>query len=97
MSVTSVRIRLKQYPRAILYEARNLQKRIEPGSNLHPGVDLEGQWDGEQHLEPVRSAVTETRDLLERLEDPEAPINEFEIAWNGIMPSRLRPRERKRQ
>jgi hypothetical protein len=33
-------------------------------------------------------AVTQARDLLERLEDPETPTNEFEIAWNGIMPSR---------
>jgi hypothetical protein len=90
-NITSAHIRLKRYPRVILYEARNLQKQIEPGSNVHPGVDLEG----ERHLEPVRMAVTQVRDLLERLEDPEAPTNEFEIAWNGIMPSRLR--ERKRQ
>ena len=95
-SIAPDRIRLKRYPRAILYEARNLQKRIEPGSNVHPGVDLEGWWDGELHLEPVRIAVTEARDLLERLEDPEAPTNDFEIAWNGIMPSRLRERKRQR-
>jgi hypothetical protein len=94
-SVTFARIRLKRYPRVILYEAGNLQKRIKPGSNVHPGVDLEDEWDGEQHLEPVRSAVMQARDLLERLEDPEAPTNEFVMAWNGIMPSRLR--ERKRQ
>jgi len=86
---------LKRYSREILYEARNLQKRIEPGSNIHPGVDLEGEWDGERHLGPVRMAVTQARDLLERLEDPEAPTNEFEIAWNGIMPSRLRQRKRR--
>jgi hypothetical protein len=84
---------LKRYPRVILYEACNLQKRIKPGSNVHPRVDLEGEWDGERHLEPVRSAVTQTRDLLERLEDPEAPTNEFEMAWNGIMPGRLRERK----
>jgi hypothetical protein len=93
--ITSARIRLKRCPRVILYEASNLQKRIEPGSNVHPGVDLEGDWDGERHLEPVRMAVTQARDLLERLEDPEVPTNEFEIAWNGIMPSRLRQRERR--
>lgn len=93
--IISARIRLKRYPRVILYEARNLQKRIEPGSNVHPGVDLEGDWDGERHLEPVRMAVTQARDLLERLEDPETPTNEFEIAWNGIMPSRLRQRKRR--
>jgi hypothetical protein len=46
--------------------------------------------DDERHLEPLRSAVTRTRDLLERLEDPEAPSDEFALAWNGIMPSRLR-------
>jgi hypothetical protein len=62
---------------------------------VHPGVDVEGGWDGERHLKPVRIAVTEARDLLERLEDPEAPKNEFEMAWNGIMPSIIR--ERKRQ
>ncbi len=94
-SITFARIQLKRYPRVILYEACNLQKRIKPGSNVHPGVHLEGEWDGERHLEPVRSTVTQARDLLERLEDPEAPTNEFEMAWNGIMPSRLR--ERKRQ
>lgn len=93
MRITSFHIRLKRYPRVILYEARNLQKRIEPGSNVHPGVDLEGKWDGERHIEPVRMAVTQARDLLERLDDPEAPTNEFEIAWNGIMPSRLRERK----
>jgi hypothetical protein len=60
-------------------------------------VDLEGEWDGERHLDPVRIAVTQAKDLLERLEDPEAPANEFEIAWNGIMPSRLREPERKGQ
>lgn len=92
LSITSARIRLKRYPRAILYEARNLQKRIEPGSNVHPGVNIEGEWDGGRHLEPIRLAVTQARNLLERLEDPEAPTNEFEIAWNSIMPSRLRER-----
>lgn len=89
-SITSAHIRLRRCPRVILYEASNLQKRIEPGSNLHPGVGLEGEWDGTRHLEPVRIAVTQARDLLERLDDPEALTDEFKIAWNGIMPSRLR-------
>jgi hypothetical protein len=62
---------------------------------LHPRVDLEGDWNYEQHLEPLRSVVTDTRDLFERLEDPEAPSRDFELAWNGIMPRRLR--ESKRQ
>jgi hypothetical protein len=93
MNTASTSIRLKQYPREITYEARNLQKRLEPGSNVHPDVSLEGDWDDEQHLEPLRSAVTKTRDLLERLEDPEAPSGEFELAWNGIMPSRLQERK----
>jgi hypothetical protein len=35
-----------------------------------------------------------TRDLFERLSDPEAPSKEFELAWNGIMPHRLQERER---
>jgi len=95
-SLASDRIQLKRHPRAILHEARNLRERIGPGSNVHPGVDLEGGWDGERHLGPVRIAVTEVRDLLERLEDPEAPTNEFELAWNGIMPSRIRERKRQR-
>jgi hypothetical protein len=38
--------------------------------------------------------VTKTRDLLERLSDPEAPSDEFLLAWNGIMPSRLRKRKK---
>jgi len=66
---------------------------MEPGSNIHPRNDSEGcEWDDERHLEPVRSVVTKTRDLLERLSDPEAPSGEFELAWNGIMPSKLRER-----
>jgi hypothetical protein len=80
----------------ILYEAGNLQKRIEPGSNVHPRVNLEGDWDDERHLEPLRSAVIKVKDLLERLEDPEAPSDEFELAWNGIMPSRLREERNER-
>jgi hypothetical protein len=95
MSAAFTSIRLKQYPRGILYEAGNLQNRMEPGSSVHPGVNLEGGWDDKRHLRPLRSAVTQTKDLLERLDDPEAPSDEFELAWNGIMPSRLR--ERKRQ
>jgi hypothetical protein len=79
----------------ILCEARNLQRRMEPGSNdVHPDVNLEGDWDDKRHLKSLRSAVTKTRDLLERLEDPESPSDEFELAWNGIMPSRLRERKR---
>jgi hypothetical protein len=65
---------------------------MEPGSNVHPRNDTEGEWDDERHLEPVRRVVTETRDLLENLADPEAPSGEFELAWNGIMPSKLRER-----
>ena len=84
--------RLKQFPREILYEARNLQKGLEPGSSVHPGMNVEGDWDDKRHVEPLRSAVTQTRDLLERLEDPEFPCNEFEFAWNGIMPGKLRGR-----
>ena len=93
MSTASTSIRLKQYYREILYEARNIQKRMEPGSNVHPAVNLEGDWDDERHLEPLRSAVSKTRDLFERLEDPEAPSDEFELAWNGIMLSRLQERK----
>jgi hypothetical protein len=63
---------------------------MEPGSNVHPRNKLKSNWDDEQHLGPLRNVVTTTRDLLERLSDPEAPSNEFELAWNGIMPSRLR-------
>jgi hypothetical protein len=85
----------EEYSREILYEACDLQKRIEPGSNAHPEVNIKYDWDDERHLEPIRSAVTKTRDLLGRLEDPEAPSDEFELAWNGIMPSRLRERRQR--
>jgi hypothetical protein len=83
-------VQLKRYPRGIIYDARNLQKLVDPGSNLHPRADLEGDWNCERHLESLRSVVTNTRDLFERLEDPEAPSDDFELAWIGIMPSRLR-------
>jgi hypothetical protein len=56
---------------------------------------MEADWDDVRHLVSLRSAVTKTRDLFERLSDQEAPSDEFELAWNGIMPSRLR--ERKKQ
>lgn len=59
---------------------------------MYPGVNLEGEWDNKRHLEPLRSAVTQTKDLLERLQDPEFPSKEFALAWNGIMPNRLRER-----
>lgn len=92
-STASTNVLLKPYLREILYEARNLQKGLEPGSNVHPGVNLEGGWDDEQHVESLRSAVTQTKGLLERLDDPEFPFNEFELAWNGIMCSRLQERK----
>ena len=63
---------------------------------MHPGKDMEGDRDLEQYLEPLRNAVTKTRDLFERLSDPEAPSNEFQLAWNGIMPSRMQEREKDR-
>ena len=95
-------VRLKPFPREILYEAHNLQKGLEPGSSVHPSVNLEGDWDNERHLEPIRIAVTKTKDLIGRLEDPDSPFDravfdEFELAWNGIMPSRLREREVQRK
>lgn len=63
---------------------------MEPGFRVHPRDNLDGDWDEERHLEPLRSVVMKTRDLLERLSDPEeAPSDEFELAWNGIMHSRL--------
>jgi len=90
--IASACTRLKRYRRKILYEASSLQNLVGLGSDVHPGVNLQSNWDDERHLGPLRSSVTKTRDLLERLEDPEAPSNEFELAWNGIMPSRLRDR-----
>jgi hypothetical protein len=69
---------------------------MEPGSDVHPRNGLEGDWDDERHLQALRSVVTKTRDLLERLSDPEAPSDEFLLAWNGIMPSRLRKRKKDR-
>lgn len=57
-------------------------------------MDLEGELNYERYLESLRSVVANTRDLFERLEDPEAPSDDFELAWNGIMPSRLRDNDR---
>jgi len=59
---------------------------MKPGSSVHLGKDVEGDRDVEQHLEY----------LFERLSDPEAPCNEFQLAWNGIMPSRMQEREKGR-
>ncbi|KAH8984685.1 hypothetical protein EDB92DRAFT_1470073 [Lactarius akahatsu] len=80
----------------ILEEARELQRRLEPGSSysLHPQKDIRSRWDAARDLGPLRSAVMNTRDLSKRLSehlsdrDPEFPTGEFECAWNGIMPSR---------
>ena len=62
---------------------------------MYPGVNLEGEWDNKRHLELLRSAFTQTKDLLERLEHPKFPYNEFALAWNSIMlmPDRLQERE----
>lgn len=82
----------------ILDEASNLQKRTGLGSRIHPKKNLKGNWGDKWHLEPLRSVVTKTRDLLERLSDLEVglevPFDEFELAWNGIMPIRLRERKK---
>jgi hypothetical protein len=71
---------------------------MELGSRIHPRKNLKGNWDDKLHLEPLRSVVTKTRDILERLSDLEAdqdvPFDEFELAWNGIMPIRLRERKK---
>lgn len=69
---------------------------MKSGSNVHLGKDVECDRDVERHLEPLRNAVTKTRDLFERLSDPEAPSNEFQLAWNGIMPNRMQEREKGR-
>ncbi|KAI9453665.1 hypothetical protein BJY52DRAFT_1288038 [Lactarius psammicola] len=79
----------------ILKEARELQKRLGPESSLHPQAHILDAWDAARDLEPLRSAVTKASDLFERLSDPrfptvEVPTVEFELAWNGIMPSKLR-------
>lgn len=47
-------------------------------------------WDAARDLGPLRGTVTKVRDLYERLSDSKFPTVEFECAWNGIMPSRLR-------
>ncbi|KAH8984682.1 hypothetical protein EDB92DRAFT_2117025 [Lactarius akahatsu] len=74
----------------ILKEAHELRTCLEPGSTLHPRVGLLAGLDVTRDLEPLRSAVVKVRDLFERLSDPRFPIVEFECAWNGIMPSKLR-------
>jgi hypothetical protein len=63
---------------------------LKPGSDIHPRESLDDEWDATRHLGPLRSAVRKAKDLLECLSDPEAPSKEFELAWNGIMPDRLR-------
>ena len=83
-------MRLKQHRSDILKEARELRRRLEPGSRLHPEADIRSGWDAARDLGPLRSAVTKARDLFERLSDPRFPTGEFECAWNGIMPSKLR-------
>ena len=83
-------MRLKQHRSGILKEAHDLRKRLEPESTLHLQVGLQDGWDATRDLEPLRSAVMKVRDLSERLSDPRFPTVEFECAWNGIMPSKLR-------
>ncbi|KAH9065003.1 hypothetical protein EDB87DRAFT_1574726 [Lactarius vividus] len=90
-------MRLTQNRSDILKEARELRRRLEPGSSysLHPQVDTQGMWDAARDLGPLRSAVTKTRDLSERLSehlsdhDSGFPTEELECAWNGIMTSRI--------
>ncbi|KAH9013087.1 hypothetical protein EDB85DRAFT_2281005 [Lactarius pseudohatsudake] len=53
----------------ILKEACGLQRRLEPGSSLHPKVDILDVWDAARDLGPLRSAVTKTRDLSKRLSE----------------------------
>jgi len=74
----------------ILKEAHGLRKVLEPGSTLHIRVDLRDEWDAVRDLEPLRDVVEKARNLVERLSDPRFPAVEFECAWNGIMPSRVR-------
>ncbi|KAI9455094.1 hypothetical protein BJY52DRAFT_1224813 [Lactarius psammicola] len=76
----------------ILKEARGLHRRLEPRSHFHPQVDIRREWDAGRDLGPLRSAVTKVRGLFKRLSDPRFPTvySEFECAWNGIMPSKLR-------
>jgi hypothetical protein len=82
-------MRLKQHCSDILKEARELRRRLEPGSSFHPQVDSQHVWNAARDLGLLRSAVTKTRDLFERLADPRFPTVEFECAWNGIMPRKL--------
>ena len=82
---------LIQYLSGIFDEACRLQKSLEPGSHLHPKENLGNDtW----HIEPLRNAVMKTRDLFELFSDPEAPSDDFEAAWNGIMSIKLQERDR---
>jgi hypothetical protein len=83
-------MRLNQHRSDILKEARELRRRLEPGSSFHRQADIQHAWDAAQDLAPLRSAVTKARDLSELLSDPQFPTVEFECAWNGIMPRKLR-------
>jgi hypothetical protein len=79
-------MRLKPLRSGILKEAYELRKRLEPRSALHLQMGRRDCVD----LDPLRIAVTQTRNLSERLSDPKFPAVELECAWNGIMPSKLR-------
>ena len=82
-------MRLTQHRSDILKEARELRRRLDPGSSFHPQADIQHMWDAERDLGPLRSVVTKARDLSELLSDPMFPNVEFECAWNGIMPCKL--------
>ena len=82
-------MRLTQHRSDILKEARELRRRLDPGSSFHPQADIQHMWDAERDLGSLRSAVTKARDLSELLSDPMFPNVEFECAWNGIMPYKL--------
>ena len=97
---------LKQHCSAILKRAHELRKRLEPESTLHlqAGRQDASGWDTVRDLKPLRDAVTTASDLIDRISDsadrlsdladrlsePRFPAVEFECAWNGIMPSKLR-------
>jgi hypothetical protein len=70
-------MRLKQHRSGILKDARELQRRLEPGSSLHPQADIPDGWYPARDLGPLRSAVTKVRDLFKRLSDPKFPTVEF--------------------
>ncbi|KAI0258662.1 hypothetical protein BC834DRAFT_910336, partial [Gloeopeniophorella convolvens] len=70
----------------IVKEGTALLEQLKPGSptSIHSAGE-DARW-----LEDLRSAVVRARHLIENLSDPDAPMDDFKLAFDGIMPEELR-------